>query len=72
MYALVAVHMDAETRMLLQPSRLMLIGILPMGYRSEATPNEELEVRSVRTITHIVNRLRTAPRVRAVAAATSH
>ena len=54
--------------MLLQPNHLMLIGILPMGYRSEATPNEELEVRSVRTITHILNRLRTAPRVRAPAA----
>ena len=72
MYALVAVHMDAETRMLLQPNRLMLTGILPMGYRSEATPNEEPEVRAVRTITNIVNRLRIAPRVRAVAAATSH
>ena len=43
----------------------MLPGILPMGYRSEATLNEELEARSVRTIT-IVNRLRIALRVRAV------
>ena len=72
MYALVAGHMDAETRMLLQPSRLMLTGILPMGYRSEATLNEELEARSVRTITHIVNRLRIELWVRAVAAGTSH
>ncbi|PVE21446.1 hypothetical protein DC522_26645 [Microvirga sp. KLBC 81] len=72
MYALAAVHMDAEIRMLLQPNHLMRIRILPMDYRSEATPNEELEVRSVRTVTHIVNRLRTAPQVRAVAAATSH
>ena len=71
MYALVAGHMDAETRMLLQPNRLMLTGILPMGYRSEATLNEELEARSVHTIT-IVNRLRIALWVRAVAAATSH
>ena len=63
MYALVAGHMDAETRMLLQPSRLMLTGILPIGYRSEATLNEELEARSVRT---------TAPWVRVVAAATRH
>jgi hypothetical protein len=72
MYPLAAVHMDAETRMLLQPNQLMLTSFLPMGDRSEATPNEELEVRLVRTITHIVKRLRTAPRVRAVAAATSH
>lgn len=72
MYALVAGHMDAETRMLLQPNRLMLTGILPMGYRSEARLNEELEARSVRTITHIVNRSRTAPWVRVVAAATRH
>ena len=71
MYALAAVHMYAETRMLLQPNHLMLIGILPMSYRSEATPNEELEVRSVRTITHILNRLRIALQIRAVAAATS-
>ncbi|WP_445503051.1 hypothetical protein [Microvirga sp. G4-2] len=58
--------------MLLQPNHLMLIRILPMGYRREATPTEELEVWSVRTITHIVNRLLTAPRIRAAAAATSH
>jgi hypothetical protein len=70
MYALVAGHM-AETRMLQQPNHLMLIGILPMGYRSEVTLNEELEARSVHTIT-IVNRLRIALWVRAVAAATRH
>ena len=62
MYALLVIHTCAETRMLLQPNHLMLIGILPMGYHSKAIPNEVLEVRPVRTITHIVNRLRTASR----------
>jgi hypothetical protein len=72
MYALAAIQIYAETRMLLQPSHLMRIGILPMGYRSEAAPNEELKLWSARTITHVVNGLRTASRIRAMATVTSH
>jgi hypothetical protein len=52
MYALAAVQMAAETRMRQQPHHLTLTGILPMGYRTEALPNESSRSgRSARSLT---------------------
>ena len=47
----------------LQRRMLMLIGTLPMNHCGEATPDEGADLQPIRTITPLIDRLRTATRV---------